>query len=93
MWYAKLLRSAIPEPDIVILLESEEDFIFARDKEAFSPEYKQQRDSYREVRFEKARKVVVNTHSESASTLHAISVAITEFMHQRFVRRFPKLVF
>jgi hypothetical protein len=86
-WYAKFISSAIPEPDIVILLESDGDSMFARD-EASLRESKHQRDSYREVRFEKARKIVVKTHSESASMLGAISLAITEFMHERFNRRF-----
>jgi hypothetical protein len=88
MWYAKFLCSAIPQPDIVIVIEPEGDFVFARDNDASLPAYEHLRDSYREMRFQKARKVVVQTHREAAPALHAISVAITEFMQQRFVRRF-----
>jgi hypothetical protein len=88
MWYAKFLCRAIPEPDIVILVESERNFVFARGNETSSHEYEHQRNGNREARFEKVRKVVVKTHGDSASTLRAISVTITEFMHQRFVRRF-----
>jgi thymidylate kinase len=89
-WLTQLLCRLAPEPDIVVLLDAEEQIVFARKNELSIAEIKRQREEYRQLQklFKRAQMVVVKTESGIESTRHALFVALIEFMQQRFVQRF-----
>lgn len=89
-WFMQLLCRLAPEPDIVVLLDAEEQVVFARKNELSVAEINRQRKMYRQLGklFKRAQMVVVKTDGGIESTHDALFVAVIEFMQQRFVRRF-----
>jgi thymidylate kinase len=86
-WYAKLLSRLLPEPDLVILLDADEDLILSRKAELTRAEIQRQRQAYRELKFQRAKKVYVRTDTGIQATLKASATAMAEFMKQRFDKR------
>jgi thymidylate kinase len=86
-WYARFLCRFLPEPDLVILLDANEDLIFARKTELPRAEIQRQRVAYRNLRFKRAREVYVATDAGIQPTLLASSTALAEFMRDRFDKR------
>ena len=86
-WFAKLLCRLLPEPDLVILLDADEDLILSRKTELTRAEIQRQRHAYAELRFQRAKEVCVRTDAGIQSTLEASATAVAEFMQQRFDKR------
>ncbi len=86
-WYASFLCRLLPEPDLVILLDANDDLILARKTELSRSEIQRQRVAYRQLRFERARVVYVATDAGIEPTLLASATAMVEFMKERFDRR------
>lgn len=86
-WFAKLLCRLLPEPDLVILLDANEDLILSRKTELTRAEIQRQRQAYADLRFQRAKEVYVRTDSGIQSTLEASATAVAEFMEQRFGKR------
>ncbi len=86
-WYARFLCRLLPEPDLVILLDANEDLIFARKTELPRAEIQRQRIAYRNLRFRRAQEVYVATDAGIQPTLLASSTALAEFMKERFDKR------
>jgi thymidylate kinase len=86
-WFAKLLCRLLPEPDLVILLDANEDLILSRKTELTRAEIQRQRQAYAELRFQRAKEVYIRTDSGIQQTLEASATAVVEFMEQRFDKR------
>jgi thymidylate kinase len=86
-WYATFLCRLLPEPDLVILLDADDDLIFARKSELTRAEIQRQRVAYRNLRFKRARVVHVATDAGIQPTLLASATALVDFMRERFDRR------
>jgi hypothetical protein len=86
-WFAALLSRLLPEPDLVIVLDANEDLIFSRKTELTRAEIQRQRQAYAELRFQRAKKVYVRTDSGIQPTLQASTAAVADFMKQRFDKR------
>jgi thymidylate kinase len=86
-WFAELLCRLLPEPDLVILLDANEDLILSRKTELTRAEIQRQRQAYAELRFQRAKEVCVRTDAGIESTLEASATAVAEFMKQRFDKR------
>jgi thymidylate kinase len=86
-WYAKFLSRLLPEPDLVILLDANEDLILSRKTELTRTEIQRQRKAYAELRFRRAKKVYVRTDTGIQPTLKASATAMVEFMKERFDKR------
>jgi thymidylate kinase len=86
-WFAAFLCRLVPEPDLVILLDADEDLIRARKTELPRSEIQRQRQSYRQLRFVRAREFYVRTDAGIEPTLLASTTATAEFMAQRFNER------
>jgi thymidylate kinase len=86
-WYAAFLCRLLPEPDLVILLDANEDLILARKTELPRAEIQRQRVAYRNLRFKRAREVYVATDAGIQPTLLASATALVEFMKERFDNR------
>jgi thymidylate kinase len=89
-WFAALLCRLLPEPDLVIFLDANEDLIRTRKTELTRAEIQRQRIAYREMRFKRARQVYVTTDAGIEPALLASATAVTEFMKQRFNKRIRK---
>jgi thymidylate kinase len=86
-WFAKLLCRLLPEPDLVILLDANEDLILTRKTELTRAEIQRQRQAYAELRFQRAKEVYIRTDDGIHSTLEASATAVAEFMKERFDKR------
>jgi thymidylate kinase len=86
-WFARFLAYLVPAPDVVVLLDADEQLIFSRKAELPPDEIERQRRSYRRLRFNRAYKVLVHTESGINSTILSTSRAVTEFMSRRLVPR------
>jgi thymidylate kinase len=86
-WFAKFLCRLLPEPDLVILLDANEDLILSRKTELTRAEIQRQRQAYGELRFQRAKEVYVRTDAGIQATLQASATAVAEFMQQRFDKR------
>jgi thymidylate kinase len=86
-WFAKVLCRLLPEPDLVILLDANEDLILSRKTELTRAEIQRQRQAYAELRFQRAKEVCVRTDAGIQQTLEASATAVAEFMKQRFDKR------
>jgi thymidylate kinase len=87
MWFAQFLARMVPEPDILIFLDSDPESVAARKAELPVAEVRRQIHKYRELRFLRATKAVVRTDAGIKLTLLASTRAVTEFMQQRLERR------
>jgi len=86
-WFAAFLCRLLPEPDLVILLDADEDVIRARKTELTRAEIRRQRQAYRELRFVRAPEFYVRTDAGIEPTFLASITAVAEFMSQRFDAR------
>jgi len=89
-WFATLLCRLLPEPDLVIFLDANEDLIRTRKTELTRAEIQRQRIAYGQMRFKRARQVYVTTDAGIEPALLASATAVTEFMKQRFNKRIRK---
>lgn len=89
-WFAALLCRLLPEPDLVIFLDANEDLIRTRKTELTRAEIQRQRIAYSQVRFKRARQVYVSTDAGIEPALVASATAVTEFMKRRFDKRICK---
>lgn len=83
-WYANLLSRWVPEPDIVIRLDADEQLIFSRKPELLTDEIRRQRLEYDRLSFKRAQKVTIMTDSDIESSVHASVQALVDFMRHRF---------
>jgi thymidylate kinase len=83
-WYANLLSRWVPEPDIVIRLDADEQLIFSRKPELLPDEIRRQRLEYDRLCFRRAQKVTIRTDSDIESSVHASIQALVDFMRHRF---------
>ena len=86
-WFAALLCRLLPEPDLVILLDADEDLIFTRKTELTHAEIQRQRQAYAQLRFRRAQQICVRTDAGIQPTLKASATAVAEFLRQRFNTR------
>ena len=86
-WFAACLCRLLPEPDLVILLDANEDLILARKTELPRAEIQRQREAYRKLRFKRAQEVYARTDVGIEPTVLACATAVAEFMKQRFSER------
>ncbi len=83
-WYANLLSRWVPEPDIVIRLDADEQLIFSRKPELLPDEIRRQRLEYDRLCFRRAQKVTIRTDSDIESSVQASIQALVDFMRHRF---------
>jgi thymidylate kinase len=86
-WFASFLSSLVPEPDLVVLLDGDQQLIFSRKAELPPDEIERQLQTYRRLRFNRAQKVLVRTDGGIGPTILSTSNALTEFMRRRLIPR------
>ena len=90
MWFAQILAQLVPEPDIVILLDSDPESVATRKAELPVAEIHRQQHEYRELQFRHAKVAVVSNDDHINLTLRASAGAVAKFMEQRLERRMRK---
>jgi thymidylate kinase len=85
--FARVLSGLVPEPDLVILLDADSDLIRQRKSELPSEEIERQRQAYLQLRFKRARIVLVKTSTGIDESVCAAATAIAEYMKARFDQR------
>lgn len=86
-WFARFLSHLVPEPDLVILLDADQELIFSRKTELPPDEIERQRQCYQRLQFNRAQKVLVHADVGIGSTIVSTSNAVTEFMRRRLIPR------
>jgi thymidylate kinase len=86
-WLPRLLSRLVPSPDLVLLLDADENVILSRKRELSADETKRQREIYQRLKFPRAQTVIVNTACGEDLTLQQGSKAVVEYLTQRFERR------
>ncbi len=86
-WFARFLSYLVPEPDLVVLLDADQQQIFSRKAELPPDEIERQRRTYRRLRFNRAQKVLVHTDVGIGPAIVSSSRAVTEFMRRRLIPR------
>lgn len=86
-WFAQFLAHLVPEPDLVMFLDSDPESVAQRKAELPVAEIRRQNHEYRELRFSRGRKAVVRTDAGIKSTLFASTRTVAEFIEQRLARR------
>jgi thymidylate kinase len=87
LWFPQFLARLVPEPDMVILLDSDPESVAMRKAELPVAEIQRQTREYRNLRFHGAKVAVVRNDDQIKSTLRASASALAEFMEQRLARR------
>lgn len=86
-WFARFLSYFVPEPDLVILLDADQQLIFSRKAELPPDEIERQRRCYQHLQFNRAQKVLVRADVSIGTTIVSASNALTEFMRRRLIPR------
>jgi len=86
-WFALFLSYLVPEPDLVVLLDADQQLIFSRKAELPPDEIERQRQTYQRLRFNRAQRVLIHADVGIASTIVSTSSAVTEFMRRRLIPR------
>jgi thymidylate kinase len=86
-WLPKLLARLVPAPDLTLLLDADEQLMFARKGELSVTELQRQRHAYRALQVGIAARTIVRTDQEIEKTIAEASGAVVQFMHQRLESR------
>jgi thymidylate kinase len=86
-WFSRMLSRHVPEPDLVLVLDAEENLIISRKDELPLAEIERQREVYSQLRFRRAEEAVINADGGIEATLRSAIGVVTEFMSRRLGRR------
>jgi thymidylate kinase len=86
-WFSQFLARLVPEPDMVMFLDSDPETVLTRKTELPVSEVRRQLEAYRGLQFQHAKEVVVRTDAGIRPTLRASASAVAEFLEQRLERR------
>lgn len=86
-WFSQFLARLVPEPDLLILLDSDPESVATRKAELPVIEIQRQLYEYRELQFRHAKVAVVRNEDHIKSTLRASGTAVAKFMEDRLERR------
>jgi thymidylate kinase len=87
MWVAKLVSRLAPAPDLLFLLDAEEDVIFSRKREVPPEELRRQREGYQQFTRGIERATLIKTDEGIEPTVAEATRIIVEFLTRRFQRR------
>ena len=87
MWLAKLVSQFVPAPDLLLLVDAEDDVILSRKREVPPEELRRQRAGYHQFTLGAKRATLVKTDRGIEQTADEATRFIVEFLTQRFQRR------
>jgi thymidylate kinase len=87
MWLAKVVSRFVPAPDLLFLVDAEDDVILSRKREVPPEELRRQRAGYQQFTLSVKRATLVKTDRGIERTLGEASQFIVGYLTQRFKRR------
>lgn len=87
LWLARLLRSFIPQPDLVLVLDAAEDTVLSRKQEVSRTEIRRQRRLYAKCAERKGHGQVINTAMPIPQVIEDASETVVNYLRQRCERR------
>jgi thymidylate kinase len=87
MWLAKFVSRFVPAPDLLFIVDAEDDVILSRKREVPPEELRRQREGYQQFTLGAKRATLVKTDRGIERTADDATRFIVEFLTQRFKRR------
>ena len=87
LWVARVLRSFMPKPDLVLVLDAPDNVVFSRKQEVAPEEVRRQRRLYSEYKKESSKSRLIDASASSEQVTLESARAILEFMSQRSQRQ------
>jgi thymidylate kinase len=86
-WLPRWLAWLVRRPDLILLLDADENLMYTRKKELPVEELRRQRQAYRDVLLKKFYTRVVSTDGEANHSVRDAASAVVEFLYLRFATR------
>jgi thymidylate kinase len=86
-WLPRLLARLVHRPDLILLLDADENLMYARKKELPVEELRRQRQAYRDVLLKKFSTRVISTDEEVSRSVEDATSVVVELLYLRFATR------
>jgi len=86
-WLVQALRRVIPKPDLVLVLDADEEVVFSRKQEVQLAELRRQRRLYRAIKVGSSDAWIVDASASIAQVEAESAQAIVKYLAQRFERQ------
>jgi thymidylate kinase len=86
-WFARFLSRLVPEPDLVIVLDTDTESIRERKCELAREEIDRQRKAYLDLGFKRSERVVVDTSADAGESICSAATAVAGHMRRRLTDR------
>jgi len=86
-WLARWLAGLVRRPDLILLLDADENLMYTRKKELSVEELRRQCQAYRDVLLEKLSTRVVRTDEDVKRSVQDATSVVVEFLYLRFATR------
>jgi thymidylate kinase len=87
MWLPKFLGRLVPAPDLLFLVDAEDEVIFSRKREVPPEELRRQREGYRQFTLGNRRANLIRTDQGIELSVGKAARFVVEYLTQRFQRR------
>jgi len=84
LWLARVLRSLVPQPDLILVLDASEEAVLSRKQELEPGELLRQRKLYVQCAMRNSERRIVNATGPAGQVTAEASGAIIEFLSLRF---------
>jgi thymidylate kinase len=91
-WLPALLARFVPLPELILLLDADEQVMFARKRELSVPELRRQRQIYRNLPVGAGRRKIICTDQEIRQSIMSANAEVIQFLNHRFAVRHPDWV-
>ena len=86
-WFIRLCRFFIPDPDLYLVLDTDEKSILSRKQEVSIEELKRQRAEYRKLASKLKNAYLIDGSSDEDQVLKGAGEVIVNYLHSRYVER------
>jgi thymidylate kinase len=88
-WLSSFLCRFVPLPDLIFVLDANEDALLTRKTEVPRDELRRQREAYRRLHLDRSRICLIQTESGIDTVRHQASQALVDLMSRRFSQLRP----
>jgi thymidylate kinase len=86
-WLPRWLARLVHRPDLILLLDADENLMYTRKKELPVEELRRQRQAYRDVLLKKFSTRVISTNEEVSRSVEGATSVVVELLYLRFATR------
>ncbi|BCL60055.1 hypothetical protein DGMP_07480 [Desulfomarina profundi] len=91
MWFAKMIGTFVPEPDLIILLDAPAEVIYARKKEVPLEETVRQRKAYLAFAHSRKNCIIIDTNKPVEESVAEACKQILDYLERRTQKRLGRL--